>query len=133
VRDATGVDATAWARWIHGLSAEENRHGDVLNRYMYLSGRFDMREVERTVQRLIRDGMTVRAPASPFHGFVYVAFQECATAVAHGNTARLVGARGGAGDAALAQICDASTCRPPSSMTVGVLDRRPTKGSTRSR
>jgi hypothetical protein len=23
---------------------------------MYLSGRFDMREVERTVQRLIRDG-----------------------------------------------------------------------------
>jgi hypothetical protein len=28
----------------------------VLNRYMYLSGRFDMREVERTVQRLIRDG-----------------------------------------------------------------------------
>jgi acyl-[acyl-carrier-protein] desaturase len=105
VRDATGADPTAWARWIRGWSAEENRHGDVLNRYMYLSGRFDMREVERTVQRLIRDGMTVHAPASPFHGFVYVAFQERATAVAHGNTARLVRARGGAGDAALARIC----------------------------
>ncbi|KAG2538681.1 hypothetical protein PVAP13_9NG399600 [Panicum virgatum] len=104
VRDATGADATAWARWIRGWSAEENRHGDVLNRYMHLSGRFDMREVERTVQRLIRDGMAVHAPASPFHGFVYVAFQERATAIAHGNTARLVGARG-AGDGALARIC----------------------------
>ncbi|PUZ39327.1 hypothetical protein GQ55_9G288400 [Panicum hallii var. hallii] len=104
VRDATGTDTTAWARWIRGWSAEENRHGDVLNRYMHLSGRFDMREVERTVQRLIRDGMTIHAHASPFHGFVYVSFQERATAIAHGNTGRLVGARG-AGDAALARIC----------------------------
>jgi acyl-[acyl-carrier-protein] desaturase len=106
VRDATGTDPTAWARWIRGWSAEENRHGDVLNRYMHLSGRFDMREVERTVQRLIRDGMSLPGPAvsSPFHGFVYVTFQERATAIAHGNTARLVGARG-AGDAALARIC----------------------------
>ncbi|CAN6324294.1 unnamed protein product [Urochloa humidicola] len=104
VRDATGTDGTAWARWIRGWSAEENRHGDVLNRYMHLSGRFDMREVERTVQRLIRDGMGMHAHASPFHGFVYVAFQERATAIAHGNTACLVGARG-AGDEALARIC----------------------------
>ncbi|TVU31289.1 hypothetical protein EJB05_22970, partial [Eragrostis curvula] len=108
VRDATGRDSSAWARWIRGWSAEENRHGDVLNRYMHLCGRFDMREVERTVQRLIGSGMVVRGPpASPFHGFVYVAFQERATAIAHGNTARLVGsrARGGAGDDALARIC----------------------------
>ncbi|KAL6854348.1 hypothetical protein ACP4OV_019251 [Aristida adscensionis] len=104
VRDATGSDGTAWARWIRGWAAEENRHGDVLSRYMYLSGRFDLREVERTVQRLVRSGMAVHAPASPFHGFVYVAFQERATAVAHGNTARLAGARG-AGDDALARIC----------------------------
>uniref|UniRef100_A0A0A9CX61 Acyl-[acyl-carrier-protein] desaturase n=1 Tax=Arundo donax TaxID=35708 RepID=A0A0A9CX61_ARUDO len=104
VRDVTGADGTAWARWIRGWSAEENRHGDVLNRYMHLSGRFAMREVERAVQRLIAAGMAVHAPASPFHGFVYVAFQERATAVAHGNTARLVGARG-AGDDALARIC----------------------------
>ncbi|OEL36127.1 Acyl-[acyl-carrier-protein] desaturase 6, chloroplastic [Dichanthelium oligosanthes] len=104
VRDATGADGTAWARWIRGWSAEENRHGDVLNCYMHISGRFNLGEVERTVQRLIRDGMVVHAPASPFHGFVYVAFQERATAIAHGNTARLVGAHG-AGDATLARIC----------------------------
>jgi acyl-[acyl-carrier-protein] desaturase len=91
VRDATSNNATAWARWIRGWSTEENRHDDVLNRYMYLSDRVDMREVEHTVQRLIHDGMTVRAPASPFHGFVYVAFQVRATAVARGNTTLLVG------------------------------------------
>ncbi|CAL4932900.1 unnamed protein product [Urochloa decumbens] len=105
VRDSTGADATAWARWIRGWSAEENRHGDLLNRYMHLSARFDMREVERTVQRLIRDGMRVPGPVrSPLHGFVYLTFQERATAIAHGNTARLTGTRG-AGDAALARIC----------------------------
>uniref|UniRef100_A0A0E0EIY6 Acyl-[acyl-carrier-protein] desaturase n=1 Tax=Oryza meridionalis TaxID=40149 RepID=A0A0E0EIY6_9ORYZ len=104
VGDLTGADATPWARWIRGWSAEENRHGDVLNRYMYLSGRFDMAEVERAVHRLIRSGMAVDPPCSPYHAFVYTAFQERATAVAHGNTARLVGARGH-GDAALARVC----------------------------
>ncbi|XP_040382908.1 acyl-[acyl-carrier-protein] desaturase 6, chloroplastic-like [Oryza brachyantha] len=104
VGDRTGADGAAWARWIRGWSAEENRHGDVLSRYMYLSGRFDMAEVERTVHRLIRSGMAVDPPCSPYHAFIYTAFQERATAVAHGNTARLVGARGH-GDAALARIC----------------------------
>uniref|UniRef100_A0A0D9X5B0 Acyl-[acyl-carrier-protein] desaturase n=1 Tax=Leersia perrieri TaxID=77586 RepID=A0A0D9X5B0_9ORYZ len=103
-RDVTGSDGTAWARWIRGWSAEENRHGDVLNRYMYLSGRLDMRQVERTVHRLIRSGMAMHAPASPYHGFIYVAFQERATSVAHGNTARHVRE---CGDVALARICGA--------------------------
>ncbi|XP_051206704.2 acyl-[acyl-carrier-protein] desaturase 7, chloroplastic-like [Lolium perenne] len=73
-RDATGADGTAWARWIRGWSAEENRHGDVLSRYMSLSGRLDMRQVERTVHRLIASGMAMHAPASSYHGFVDVAF-----------------------------------------------------------
>jgi acyl-[acyl-carrier-protein] desaturase len=133
MRDTTGADATASACWIRGWSAEENRHGDVLNRYMYLSDRFDMREVEHTVQRLIRNGMTVRAPASPFHGFVYVAFQERTTAIAHGNMARHVGARGGAGDTALTRIRGASTCRPPSSTTAATAASTSTLASSPSR
>ncbi|KAJ1267699.1 hypothetical protein BS78_07G077500 [Paspalum vaginatum] len=104
VRDLTGADATAWARWIRGWSAEENRHGDVLSRYMYLSARVDMRQVDRTVHRLIAAGMAARAARSPYHGFIYVAFQERATAVAHGNTARLARAHG---DGALARVCGA--------------------------
>ncbi|CAM0908488.1 unnamed protein product [Alopecurus aequalis] len=103
-RDATGAGGDAWARWIRGWSAEENRHGDVLSRYMSLSGRLDMRQVERTVHRLIASGMPMHAPASSYHGFVYVAFQERATAISHGNMARQVGTHG---DAWLAGICGA--------------------------
>ena len=52
-RDETGVDDTPWAVWARGWSAEENRHGDLLNKYLYLSGRVDMKQVETTIQYLI--------------------------------------------------------------------------------
>ncbi|XP_014755737.1 acyl-[acyl-carrier-protein] desaturase 7, chloroplastic isoform X2 [Brachypodium distachyon] len=103
-RDATGSGGDAWARWLRGWSAEENRHGDLLSRYCYLSGRVDMRRVERTVHALVANGMPMHAPASAHHGYVYVAFQERATAVSHGNTARKAGA---CGDPLLARICGA--------------------------
>lgn len=38
-RDDTGACPTPWARWNRHWTAEENRHGDVLNKYLYLSGR----------------------------------------------------------------------------------------------
>uniref|UniRef100_A0A453G7L6 Uncharacterized protein n=1 Tax=Aegilops tauschii subsp. strangulata TaxID=200361 RepID=A0A453G7L6_AEGTS len=56
VRDETGASACPWAVWTRAWTAEENRHGDVLNKYMYLSGRVDMRMVEKTVQYLIGSG-----------------------------------------------------------------------------
>uniref|UniRef100_R7WD60 Acyl-(Acyl-carrier-protein) desaturase, chloroplastic n=1 Tax=Aegilops tauschii TaxID=37682 RepID=R7WD60_AEGTA len=104
VRDLTGSSCTAWARWIRGWSAEENRHGDVLNRYLFLSGRIDMRQVERTIHNLIHSGMVMNAARSPYHGFIYVAFQERATSISHGNTARRANEHG---DVALARICGA--------------------------
>lgn len=57
VRDKTGCSPTPWGVWIRAWTAEENRHGDLLNRYLYLSGRVDMRMVERTTQYLIGSGM----------------------------------------------------------------------------
>jgi acyl-[acyl-carrier-protein] desaturase len=39
VRDETGASPTPWARWTREWTAEENRHGDVMNKYMYLTGR----------------------------------------------------------------------------------------------
>lgn len=60
VRDKTGCSPTPWGVWVRGWTAEENRHGDLLNKYLYLSGRVDMRMVERTTQYLIGSGM-VRA------------------------------------------------------------------------
>lgn len=57
VRDETGASACPWAVWTRSWTAEENRHGDILGKYMYLSGRVDMRMVEKTVQYLIGSGM----------------------------------------------------------------------------
>jgi len=57
VRDETGASACPWAVWTRAWTAEENRHGDILAKYMYLSGRVDMRMVEKTVQYLIGSGM----------------------------------------------------------------------------
>ncbi|XP_037483247.1 acyl-[acyl-carrier-protein] desaturase 7, chloroplastic-like [Triticum dicoccoides] len=104
VRDLTGSSGTAWARWIRGWSAEENRHGDVLNKYLFLSGRVDMRQVKRTIHNLIQSGMVMNAARSPYHGFIYVAFQERATSISHGNTARRAKEHG---DLLLARICGA--------------------------
>lgn len=57
VRDETGASLTPWARWTRAWTAEENRHGDLLNKYLYLTGRVDMRTIEKTIQYLIGSGM----------------------------------------------------------------------------
>ncbi|CAN6174928.1 unnamed protein product [Urochloa humidicola] len=63
--DVTGCDGHAWARWLRGWAAEENRHGDLLNRYLYLCGRVDMAQVERNVHHLIARGMRMSEPSCP--------------------------------------------------------------------
>lgn len=57
VRDETGASPTPWAIWTRAWTAEENRHGDLLNKYLYLSGRVDMKQIEKTIQYLIGSGM----------------------------------------------------------------------------
>ncbi|CBI18794.3 unnamed protein product, partial [Vitis vinifera] len=102
VRDETGASLTPWAVWTRAWTAEENRHGDLLNKYLYLSGRVDMKQIEKTIQYLIGSGMDPRTENSPYLGFIYTSFQERATFVSHGNTARLAKEHG---DMKLAQIC----------------------------
>ncbi|KAH6780512.1 Plant stearoyl-acyl-carrier-protein desaturase family protein [Perilla frutescens var. hirtella] len=102
VRDETGASPSPWSTWIRAWSAEENRHGDLLKTYLYLSGRVDMVMIERTLQYLIGSGMAVGWDNNPYLAFVYTSFQERATFVSHGNTARL--AKEG-GDPLLAGIC----------------------------
>ena len=43
VRDETGAADTPWGRWNRAWTAEENRHGDLMNKYCYLSGRVNMK------------------------------------------------------------------------------------------
>ncbi|KAL3641531.1 Stearoyl-[acyl-carrier-protein] 9-desaturase 7, chloroplastic [Castilleja foliolosa] len=102
VRDETGASPTSWAIWNRGWTAEENRHGDLLNKYLYLCGRVDMRHIEKTIQYLIGSGMDIKTENNPYLGFIYTSFQERATFISHGNTARLAK---GHGDLKLAQIC----------------------------
>ncbi|XP_051214773.1 acyl-[acyl-carrier-protein] desaturase 4, chloroplastic [Lolium perenne] len=102
--DESGASSLPWAQWLRGWTAEENRHGDLLNRYLYLSGRVDMRQIEITVHHLLRNGMEMLVPNSPYHSMIYGAFQERATFISHGHTGRLAGQHG---DKALAKICGA--------------------------
>ncbi|XP_022728599.1 stearoyl-[acyl-carrier-protein] 9-desaturase, chloroplastic isoform X2 [Durio zibethinus] len=101
-RDETGASLTPWAIWTRAWTAEENRHGDLLNKYLYLSGRVDMRQIEKTIQYLIGSGMDPHTENNPYLGFIYTTFQERATFISHGNTARLAKEHG---DIKLAQIC----------------------------
>jgi acyl-[acyl-carrier-protein] desaturase len=47
---------TCQSKWLDN-DRRKNRHGDLLNKYLYLSGRVNMREVEMTTQHLISDGL----------------------------------------------------------------------------
>ena len=78
-----------WAKWIRHWTGEENRHGDVLNKFLYLSGRINMREVEVTTQHLINDGFDIGTAHDPYKNFVYTSFQELATYVSHNNVSSI--------------------------------------------
>ena len=56
VKDSDRDHRHSLGTWLRGWTAEENRHGDLLNAYLRLTGRVDMRSVEQTVHHLIRGG-----------------------------------------------------------------------------
>jgi acyl-[acyl-carrier-protein] desaturase len=85
VTDRTGASDNPWAQWSRGWTAEENRHGDLLNKYLYLTGRVDMRAVETTVHHLINNGFDPKTENDPYLGFIYTSFQERATKISHRN------------------------------------------------
>ena len=91
-----------WTKWIRGWTAEENRHGDLLNKYLYLSGRVNMRELEVSTQYLIADGFDIQTGADPYRNFVYTSFQEIATNISHGRVSALAKK---ADNVELAKIC----------------------------
>ncbi|NKB71257.1 MAG: acyl-ACP desaturase [Candidatus Latescibacteria bacterium] len=100
--DPTGASDSPWAQWSRGWTAEENRHGDLLNKYLYLTGRVDMQAIEVTIQHLIRNGFNPSIQQDPYRGFIYTSFQERATRISHRNVSRLALK---AGDDNLKTIC----------------------------
>jgi acyl-[acyl-carrier-protein] desaturase len=91
-----------WVRWSRAWTSEENRHGDLLNKYLYLSGRCDMKAVEQTIHRLIYNGFNPETNGDPYQAMVYTSFQERATKISHVNTGKLADK---AGDSTLSKIC----------------------------
>jgi acyl-[acyl-carrier-protein] desaturase len=103
--DVEGVekgDRGGWSKWIRLWTAEENRHGDLLNKYVYLSGRINMRQMEVSTQYLLADGVDNGAARDPYRNFVYTSFQELATNVSHRRTATLAKQHG---NNQLSKIC----------------------------
>ena len=103
--DIDGIDQKnkdGWSQWVRAWTAEENRHGDLLNKYLYLSGRVNMREMEISTQYLINDGFDIRTGRDPYRSFVYTSFQELATNISHRRVATLAKKTG---NDLLARIC----------------------------
>lgn len=96
------LSPSGWVRWSKAWTAEENRHGDLLNKYLYLSGRADMKKVEQTIHRLIYNGFDPKSEKDPYQALIYTSFQERATKVSHVNTGKLADK---AGDDVLSRIC----------------------------
>ena len=103
--DVEGIDQVGrnpWGKWIRQWTAEENRHGDLLNKYLYLSGRVNMNEIEKTTQHLIADGFDIGTGRDPYKNFVYTSFQELATYVSHNRVAKIAREKG---NKKLAKMC----------------------------
>ena len=94
VSQSTKEGDNGWAKWVRAWTGEENRHGDVLNKYLYLSGRVNMKEVEITTQHLIADGFDIGTGRDPYKNFVYTSFQELATYISHNNVAKIARKKG---------------------------------------
>ncbi|MBT2160112.1 acyl-ACP desaturase [Zobellia barbeyronii] len=98
--DVEGIDqhgpnkTNGWSKWVRAWTAEENRHGDVLNKYLYLSGRVNMREIEITTQHLISDGFDIGTDRDPYKNFVYTSFQELATNISHKRVGQMAKKKG---------------------------------------
>jgi acyl-[acyl-carrier-protein] desaturase len=95
-------ETNPWKKWVRGWTAEENRHGDLLNKYLFLSGRVNMREFETSTQFLIADGFDIETGQDPYRNFVYTSFQELATNISHRRVATHAKQQG---DAFLSKIC----------------------------
>jgi acyl-[acyl-carrier-protein] desaturase len=93
---------SGWNQWVRAWTSEENRHGDILNKYLYLSGRINMREMEISTQYLLADGFDIGTSKDPYRNFIYTSFQELATNLSHRRVAQFAKQEG---EDLLARIC----------------------------
>lgn len=92
VPDSTGISNRPWRLWYRGWASEEKMHGRVLDRYLLLTGRVNMKAVDHSVDSLIKGGM--KEEPDVFRSLIYPAFQEPATALSHQNMALIAKRKG---------------------------------------
>ncbi len=102
VQGVSHSEEGGWMKWTRHWTAEENRHGDLLNKYLYLSGRVNMRMMEVSTQYLIADGFDIGTGTDPYRNFIYTSFQELATNVSHRRVASYAKKYG---DTLLSKMC----------------------------
>jgi acyl-[acyl-carrier-protein] desaturase len=78
-----------WGFWTRRWTAEEGRHAIVIRDYLTVTRMVDPVALERGRMSQITKG-EVPQPDTVADGLVYVALQELATRIAHGNTGRLM-------------------------------------------
>ena len=75
----------AWGEWVRRWTAEEGRHGFVINAYLLATRSIDPVELERARMIQVQTG-AVPEPPNAAEGLAYVALQELATRISHFNT-----------------------------------------------
>ena len=84
-------DDSHWRLWNNMWTAEEDRHGAVLNNYARDTGILNQRVLEEMQFNYIRNGFHPGWDRDPYRVFVYTTVQERATQVSHAETGRLAG------------------------------------------
>lgn len=79
----------AWGEWVRRWTAEEGRHGLVINGYLMATRAIDPVELERGRMAQVQSGQ-VPEPPTVAEGLAYVALQELATRISHFNTGNLL-------------------------------------------
>lgn len=102
INDSEGASDRPWALWSRGWTAEENRHGDLLNKWLYLSGRVNLKNIEKSIHGLLKAGFDPKTSNDPYKAFIYTSFQERATKISHSNVGKLAVSQG---DDLLQKIC----------------------------
>ena len=79
----------AWGEWVRRWTAEEGRHGIVINGYLMATRSIDPVELERARMAQVQSGQ-VPEPPSLTEGLAYVTLQELATRISHFNTGNML-------------------------------------------
>jgi acyl-[acyl-carrier-protein] desaturase len=79
----------AWGEWVRRWTAEEGRHGMVINNYLQATRALDPVELERARMVQVQTG-AVPEPPNMVEGLAYVSLQELATRISHFNTGSML-------------------------------------------